>query len=52
VDQASGKFIAYEENGGYGKAAQTTLTLGQDSRGFTIREYSRISSPWYLERKR
>ncbi len=52
VDQASGRFIAYEQNGGYGKALQTTLTLGQDSRGFTIREYSRISSPWYLERKR
>jgi cell wall-associated NlpC family hydrolase len=52
LDQASGKFIAYEQNGGYGKAVQTTLTLGQDSRGFTIREYNRISSPWYLERKK
>ncbi|MFB2970221.1 S8 family serine peptidase [Aerosakkonema sp. BLCC-F183] len=52
VDKAQGKFIAYEENGGYGKAVQTQLTLKTDAKGYYIQEYSSISKPWYLERKK
>jgi hypothetical protein len=54
VDKAQGTFIAYEENGGYGRAVQTTLTLDSTSSGFNIREYTSntIARPWYLERKK
>ncbi|MGL4500866.1 MAG: hypothetical protein ACRCU2_17485, partial [Planktothrix sp.] len=52
VDQAKGTFIAYEQNGGYRKAVQTQLTLKTDTKGYYIQEYSGISKPWYLERKK
>lgn len=54
VDQSRGTFIAYEQNGGRGKAVQTALTLESTSRGFNIREYTspKIATPWYLERKK
>lgn len=54
VNQAQGRFIAYEENAYYGKAVQTTLTLDSTFNGFNIREYTAnwITRPWYLERKR
>ncbi|MCT7969177.1 hypothetical protein NG799_22945, partial [Laspinema sp. D1] len=52
VDKAKGTFIAYEENGYYGKALQTQLTLKTDTKGYYIQEYSGISKPWYLERKK
>jgi hypothetical protein len=54
TNKAQGKFIAYEENGYYGKAVQTNLTLDVTANGFNVREYSpsAIPGPWYLERKR
>ncbi|MEI6332675.1 MAG: hypothetical protein WCP16_25820 [Pseudanabaena sp. ELA645] len=54
VNKAQGTFIAYEENGGYGRAVKTTLTLDSTPSGFNIREYTSnsIARPWYLERKR
>ena len=54
VNKAQGTFIAYEQNGGYGRAVQTTLTLDSTPSGFNIREYTSnsIARPWYLERKR
>jgi hypothetical protein len=50
-NQGKRKFIAYEENGGYGKTVQTTLTLEQSRNGWNIPEYPN-HAPWYLQRKR
>jgi cell wall-associated NlpC family hydrolase len=52
VDKTNGTFIAYEENGGPGKAVQTTLTLVRTSStlGY-INEYSFIPKTWVAQRK-
>jgi len=50
VDKNTGKFIAYEENGYYGKTVQTTLTLESTKTGWNIKEQG--LGPWYLERKK
>ncbi|PZU91049.1 MAG: hypothetical protein DCE90_20000 [Pseudanabaena sp.] len=55
VDQSKGTFVAYEQNGGKGKAVETNLTLVDlTASGFNIREYTspKIKTPWYLERKK
>lgn len=49
-NQGKRKFVAYEENGGYGKAVQTTLTLEKYGNAWNIPEY-RNHAPWYLQRK-
>jgi hypothetical protein len=51
IDKAQGKFVAYEENGGWGKAVQTNLTLSIKNGGWDIPEY-RNHNPWFLERKK
>jgi len=50
-NQGKRKFIAYEENGGYGKTVQTTLTLEKYGNAWNIPEYPN-HAPWYLQRKR
>ena len=50
-NQGKRKFIAYEENGGYGKTVQTTLTLEKFGNAWNITEYPN-HAPWYLQRKR
>ena len=49
-NQGKRKFVAYEENGGYGKAVQTTLTLEKYGNAWNIPEYPN-HAPWYLQRK-
>ena len=52
IDQEYTKFTAYEENGGYGKAVQTELTIEYLSDGgFTIEEYnSNAPGPFYAQK--
>jgi hypothetical protein len=50
IDQAHTKFVAYEENGGYGKAVETALTLENVGSGFTIKEYnSAAPGPYFAQ---
>jgi hypothetical protein len=50
IDQDHTKFVAYEENGGYGKAVQTALTLENIGSGFTIKEYnSTAPGPYFAQ---
>jgi hypothetical protein len=51
TNKEQGKFIAYEENGGWGKTLQTNLTLVWRNGSWDIPEYPN-HSPWYLERKK
>lgn len=50
-DKGAGKFISYEENGGWGKTLQTDLTLRWENGSWNIPEYAN-HAPWYLERKK
>jgi hypothetical protein len=53
INQAQGKFIAYEQNGGQGKAVRTELTLQNTSSGWTIKEYQAAApGPYSFERKK
>lgn len=49
IDQSQGRFVAYEENGGYG-AVQTSLTLVSTD-GWSITEYPN-HAPWVFQRKK
>lgn len=52
IDEKHTKFMAYEENGGYGKAVQTELTIIYNKdKSFTIQEYNiRAPGPYYAQR--
>jgi len=52
VDEKHTKFMAYEENGGYGKAVQTELTITyNEDKSFTIQEYNiKAPGPYYAQR--
>jgi hypothetical protein len=50
VDENYTSFLAYEENGGKGKAVQTTLTLKKTGDSYTIIEYDRNApGPYYAQ---
>ena len=49
-NQGRRNFVAYEENGGYGRTVQTNLTLAKYGNAWNIIQYNR--APWYLQRKR
>lgn len=49
-NQGRRNFVAYEENGGYGRTVQTNLTLERYGNAWNITQYNR--APWYLQRKR
>jgi cytochrome bd-type quinol oxidase subunit 1 len=50
INQNQGRFVAYEQNGGYGKTLETNLTLVSNNQGWTISEYGR--GPWVFQRKK
>lgn len=53
LDGAKTRFIALEENGGYGRAIQTTLTLVPKNGAWTIREYEPYApGPYTFQRSR
>lgn len=55
VNKSTGVFIAYEENGGKGKAVQTQLTLIRNSNSNTsgyIQQYSSIPKTWVPQRSK
>lgn len=50
INQSQGRFVAYEQNGGYNKTVETNLTLVSNNQGWTIKEYGR--GPWVFQRKK
>jgi hypothetical protein len=50
INQSQGRFVAYEQNGGYDKTVETNLTLISNNQGWTIKEYGR--GPWVFQRKK
>ncbi len=51
IDKNQGRFVAYEENGGAGRAIESNLTLVWKGTGWDIPQY-RNHNPWFLERKK
>jgi hypothetical protein len=51
IDKNQGTFVAYEENGGQGKAVQTNLTLVSNNQRWTINQYPGLE-PWVFQRKK
>jgi hypothetical protein len=52
IDKGTGKFVAYEENGGrWGKTVRTELTLNWKNGSWDVPDYPGLA-PWYLERKK
>lgn len=51
LDESQTRFMSYEENGGYGKATQTELTIEYlEDGGFTIKEYNdNAPGPYYAQ---
>ncbi|GGJ35680.1 hypothetical protein [Deinococcus roseus] len=47
------RFVALEENGGWGKAVQTNLTLVRKGAGWTIQEYENVApGPYVFQRSK